>query len=106
MGKFYVESGNIRTVISADDQEKAALWVVHRAMQQVTPVHGDLELSPTEKCEIAKNEGVMVLGSEFSVSETGFGQADAVQLDTFELVVHWNQLMVALAKLESMVAVE
>ena len=103
MAKYYVECGNIQTVISADDSEKAALWIVHRVMQQVAPVYDEAEQTPAEKSQVAVQDGLMVLGSSFRISEVGFGHTDSVHLDTFELLVHWNQLMVALAKLESMV---
>ena len=46
MAKFYVKSGNFLTTVSADDAEKAALWVVHKAMGQVMPVYDDGELLP------------------------------------------------------------
>jgi hypothetical protein len=102
MAKYYVQSGNISTVIAADDAEKAALWVVHKAMQQVVPVYEDGELTPHEKCEVAVVQGVMVLGNSLRVSEVGFDREDCQELDTFELVVHWNQLMVALTRLDTL----
>jgi hypothetical protein len=102
MAKYYVQSGTVRTVISADDCEKAALWVVHRAMQQVVPVYDDAELTPQEKGEVAIVQGVMVLGNTVNLSEVGFDREDATALDTFELVVQWHQLMVALSRLEKL----
>ena len=102
MAKYYVQSGTVRTVISADDCEKAALWIVHRAMQQVMPVYEECELSPQEKGDIAIVQGVMVLGNTIQLSEVGFDNEGAVELDTFELVVQWHQLMVALTRLQEM----
>ena len=102
MAKFYVQSGNIRTVVSADDSEKAALWIVHRAMQQVMPVYEDDELTPEQKGEVASVQGVMVLGNSILTSEVGFDRADATAVDTFDLIQHWHQLMVALARLEAL----
>lgn len=102
MAKYYVQSGNIKTVISADDSEKASLWVVHKAMQQVVPVYEDVELTPDEKSEVVVMQGIMVLGNTMKISEVGFDRIDAEELDTFELVIHWHQLMVALAKLDAM----
>ena len=102
MPKFYIQSGNVRTVISAQDTEKAALWVIHKAMQQVVPVYEDGDLTPSEKGEIAVVQGVMVLGNTVQVSETGFDCPEALSLDTFELVSHWHQLMVALSRLDAM----
>ncbi len=102
MAKYYVQSGNVRTLISADDTEKAALWAVHCAMRQVVPVYDDEELSPTEKSQLSVVDGVRVLGNTIAVSEVGFDRSDAVQLDTFEMLVHWHQLMIALSRLEAL----
>lgn len=102
MAKYYIQSGTIRTVVSADDQEKAALWTVHKTMQQVVPVYDDVELSAEEKGDVALVQGVMVLGNTLKVSELGFDREDADEWDTFELLAHWHQLMLALARLEDL----
>jgi hypothetical protein len=102
MAKYYVESGNVRTVVSADDSEKAALWVVHKALQQVMPVYEDSELTPDEKGEVAILNGVMVLGNTFRISEIGFDRADAETLDSFALITQWHQLMIALDRLSDL----
>lgn len=102
MPKFYLQSGNVRTVISADDSQKAALWVVHQALQQVVPVYDDDDVAVEEKEEIAIVKGIMVLGNSIRVSEIGFDREGAEEIDTFELLVHWHQLMVALDKLSAM----
>ena len=103
MAKYYVQSGTVRTVVDADDAEKAALWIVHRALQQVVPVYEEQELTPEQKEELAVVQGVLVLGNEIRISEIGFDRSDSQELDTFELLVHWHQLMVALARLASLI---
>jgi hypothetical protein len=102
MAKYYVQSGNLRTLISAEDTEKAALWAVHCAMRQVVPVYDDEELSPQEKSQLSVVGGVRVLGNTIRISELGYDRDDAAELDTFELLVHWHQLMTALSRLEAM----
>jgi hypothetical protein len=102
MAKYYVQSGNIKTVIAAEDAERAALWAVHCAMRQVVPVYEDEELTADEKGEAAAVQGIRVLGNTTRISEIGFDRHDCIELDTFELVVHWHQLMIALAKLDSL----
>lgn len=102
MAKYYIQSGTVRTIVSADDHEKAALWTIHKTMQQVVPIYDDAELTAEEKGDVALAQGIMVLGETVRISERGFDRADAYQLDTFELVAHWHQLMVALARLEDM----
>ena len=99
MAKYYIQSGNVRTVVSADDAEKAALWVVHKALQQVVPVYEDDELTPDEKSAASLLQGLMVLGNDIKISEVGFDRCDCDRMDTFELLVHWHQLMVALDRL-------
>jgi hypothetical protein len=100
MAKFYVESGNVRLVVHADDAQKAAIWAVHRTMQQVLP--------PMEEGLMTQEVDVLepprVLGDNIFVSERGFGRRDAQTLETFEVVRRWNQLMAALAELEAMAA--
>lgn len=102
MAKYYIQSGTVRTIVSADDQEKAALWTVHKTMQQVVPVYDDVELTAEEKNDVAMVQGIMVLGNTLQVSEQGFDRDDAIDLDTFELIAHWHQLMIALARLEDL----
>lgn len=103
MAKFYVESGNVRCVVSADDAEKAALWVVHKTLQQVVPVYEDAELTPEQKEGEMLLSGIMVLGNSLRISEMGFDRDDAQSLDTFDTLTHWNQLMVALDRLTAQV---
>lgn len=100
MAKFYVESGNVRIVVHADDAQKAAIWAVHRTMQQVLPPMEDNLV--TEEIDVL--EPPRVLGDEIFVSERGFGRRDALELETFEILKRWNQLMAALAELETMAA--
>jgi hypothetical protein len=103
MAKYYVESGNFRTTVSADDAEKAALWVVHKAMGQVMPVYDDHELMPEQKGYVALANGLMVLGNSIRLSELGFESQKCIEMDTFELLTHWHQLMIAVSRLEELV---
>lgn len=102
MAKYYIESGNVRTVISAEDPEKAALWVIHKALQQVLPVYEDDQPEVNQK---ASTNDLMVLGNKIRLTETGFECTEAVELETLELVNHWTQLMLALEKLEKLASV-
>ena len=102
MAKYYIESGTMKTVVAADDARKAALWAVHRAMQQVVPMYDDQSLTATEKSASAMTHGVMVLDQRISVSEIGFDRSDANVINTYDVVNEWNQLMVALSRLDSL----
>ncbi len=103
MAKYYVQSGNFKTTISAGDAEKAALWVIHRVMVQVLPFHSGEPADASVRPGLQQGDHLMVLGESVWVSEVGFESEDQVELDTFELQIHWHQLTVALARLEKMV---
>ena len=102
MPKFYIKSGTLQTVVSADDSRKAALWAVHRAMQQVIPMDDDDTASAEEKGQTIANEGVMILDQQIQISEVGFDRSDAQVIQTFDVVSEWNQLMIALSRLENL----
>jgi hypothetical protein len=102
MAKFYVQSGTLRSVIDTDEIQKAALWVVHRVMQQIAPIYDDCTLTPDQKEDRAMLEGLLVLDDSIRISEQGFDRDDATEIETFEAVMHWHQLMIALDKLEKL----
>lgn len=101
MAKYYVESGTLQLIVQADNAHKAALWAIHRAMQQILPVYDEICLSPETKADVALTAGAMVLGEEMNLSEVGFGGNDTIQFSTADIVIEWNQLMIALTKLEA-----
>jgi hypothetical protein len=99
MAKYYVESGTLRTIISADDPQKAALLAVHQAIGQALPLDA-ADATPEEKQAQMEFRGLQVLGDEIRLNERGFDRTDGLRLDTYDVVVHWSQLLAALAKLE------
>lgn len=101
MAKFYVQSGTLKMLVQAESSDRAALWAVHRAMQQVLPLYDDQTISPEDKTRYALVEGWMSLADEIRLSEMGFDREDADRAQTMDVVLEWNQLMLALAKLES-----
>ncbi len=100
MAKYYVESGTVQIVTDAEDPRGAALWIVHRTMEQVLPICPGDPLTPLEKNDRIRQRGCNVLGDTIQVSEQGFGRPDAQTFDTVELFVEWNQLLMAMTKLE------
>lgn len=102
MGKYYVESGTLRCVVSAENPRRAALWAVHRAMQQIMPIDESVAVAPEEKHERAKTQGVMVLSGSIRTSQRGYGADDSETLPTFEVVTEWNQLVNTLDRLENL----
>jgi hypothetical protein len=113
MAKYYVQSGNFRSIITADDAEKAAIWVVHRTMEQILPIYSENAASSieSEAYPDAHANGepaeLKCLGGSIRVSELGFDTDDldesAKDFDSFELVCQWNQLMVALDRLAALI---
>lgn len=116
MAKFEVQSGSLRMVVHADDARKAALWAVHRAMQQILPIYDDASLTATDKERCAVRRGCAVMGEVMRLrrieeeSDTPCGgerlsrTGRAVRFATFDVVTEWNRLMVALARLEQQLA--
>lgn len=98
MAKFYVESGNVQMVVTATSSRGAALWAVHRAMSHVLPFLGDeREISAKEECQRFK------LAPEIRVNQRGFGRPAGRCYETLDLVREWQQLLVALSRLEQQI---
>ncbi|NLF71402.1 MAG: hypothetical protein GX575_20410 [Candidatus Anammoximicrobium sp.] len=100
MAKYYVESGTLQMITDAEDARGAALWAMHSAMEQVLPVCPDDPLTPAEKNERIRQRGCVVLDGAIRISEQGFGRPDAETFDTVGIFVEWNQLVMAMTKLE------
>ena len=101
MAKFYVSSGSLRMVVQADDPTKAALWAVHRTLEQILPIHGDQSLSAQAKTQLSLAKGCWVLDDQIHLSQIGFDDHEGDRLATEEVVTEWSQLMVAISKIES-----
>ena len=99
MAKFYVQSGTLRTIIDSYDIDRAALWVVHQAMQQIVPI--DCEAEPIDKSKQLCESGLIVLGEFIEISEIGFDREDAARVDTFDAFHAWHCLVQALDRLET-----
>ena len=99
MAKFYVQSGTLRAIIDSEDAERAALWAIHTAMEQVMPLESEQE--STEM--IASGPTNMIaLAETIELSEIGFDRDDCLRIDTFEAFQHWNMLLKAVEKLNTL----
>ena len=99
MAKFYVQSGTLRAIVDSADAERAALWAVHAAMEQVMPLesdHADAEMFSNGPAEM------IALAETIELSELGFDREDCLRIDTFQAFQHWNQLLKAVEKLHSL----
>lgn len=117
MAKYYIQSGNVTFVVSACDVEGAALWTMHRIMdekicdyeQALLDGYVDPFSLPISEQEIegvpqaipydAMLEGLAEFGESIRVSQIGFGRDDAGELETEEIFHQWRQLMQAVDRL-------
>ena len=101
MAKFYVQSGNLRTVVQAESSRKAAIWAVHEAMQQVLPVDDEFSQSKSDR-DRSEMSTVIMLTKRITISERGFDRSDAAVMSTLEVMNEWNQMVSTLDRLEQM----
>lgn len=99
MAKYYLQSGTARLILDCEDADKASLWFIHRAMESISPVYEDETLDEHRKLDTAIVESLIDLGPTIEVSEQGFDRDDAEKLETYDVVVYWHQLMIALSRL-------
>ena len=90
-----MQSGEVEVVLEARDSRCAAIWAVHRALSQTLPFLCEDVGDVAELGELTR------LGDWVVVSERGFDSNDAEVFDTLDVVTEWNQLLVALDRLQS-----
>jgi hypothetical protein len=95
MPKFYVQSGNLEMVLQAHDSRCAAIWAVHRTLGQTLPFLCDEPGNYVELADLTR------LGDSVVVSERGFDRSDADEFDTLDIVTEWNQLLVAIDRIQA-----
>lgn len=122
MAKYYVQSGEVSYIVCACDIEGAALWVMHRIMDQKISefeaaqsqwddlMPGEsIAMEPTDVEDFADVpqaipydamlEGLVQFDESISLSERGFGHAEAGVLQTENIFHEWRQLMLAVDRL-------
>jgi hypothetical protein len=117
MPKYYIQSGNVSFVVCANDPQGAALWTMHRtiddkiceyedelslrshliqdAAEYEEPIDGVPENVPFEPML----EGLAEFDEMIYISELGFGREDSGCLETDEVFTQWRQLMAAVDRL-------
>jgi hypothetical protein len=100
MPKFYVQSGLVAQVVSANDAFSAALWAMHLVMEDVVPIDEVDWLDEADQPEHGFADGLLKLGDQIAVSEVGFGRDEAGRYDTADTLAQWNELVIAMAALE------
>jgi hypothetical protein len=103
MPKFYVQSGSLQLITTATDPRAAAIWAVHRALAPALPFLSE-EADTVAAPEVPRCGPVAALGETVHVSERGFEQDDGVTYQTLEIVTQWNQLLLAVDRLQKRLA--
>ncbi len=124
MAKYYIQSGNVSFIVCACDTEGAALWVMHRVMDEKICEFEDAQATWQDDAEDrldsddavsndedwsmevpqaipydAMLEGLAEFAEQISISEQGFGRCEAGQLQTEDIFHQWRQLMLAVDRL-------
>ena len=112
MPKYYIQSGQIKFVVMAADVEGAALWAMHRVIDEMVQRYEQNEIprlmepefpadieaeNRSAEFEIAMFEpmmdGLARFDSEIVCSQRGFGRDEAGTLCTNRIFIQWRQLM-------------
>lgn len=123
MAKYYIQSGKASYIVGACDAEGAALWAMHRIMDnkicdyEETLLHSQIDpfAIPTSDADHddaplgmeipqaipyeAMLNGLAEFDEHISVSEIGFGRNEAGELETEDIFHQWRQLMLAVDRL-------
>ena len=123
MAKYYIQSGKVSFVVGACDVEGAALWAMHRIMDnKICDYEDNLlanDIDPFEHSTATADDendgpfgevpqaapyeamldGLAEFNEQINVSEIGFGRCEAGELDTEDIFHQWRQLMLAVDRL-------
>ena len=91
MAKFYIQTGELSYIVSAQDSQGAALWVLHQAIQRCEREHG-WQLDDWQEADALPVELTDRLDMHVDVSQLGFGRHEAGRFETQELYDVWRSL--------------
>jgi hypothetical protein len=97
MPKYYVQSGTLQLLTTATDPRAAAVWAVHRTLAPSLPFLSG-EPAPQSLPPSASLE------ESICVSQRGFAGDDRLEYPTLAVVAEWTQLLVAVDRLQSRLA--
>ena len=95
MPKFYVQSGSLKMILQARDSRCAAIWAAHRTLSESLPFLCENVEDYTDVSNLTQ------LADSIRVSQRGFDRCDAAVFNTLDIVTEWNQLLVALDRLQA-----
>lgn len=96
MAKYYLQSGEIRVVVSAADAEAATLFVLNQTINKLLPSDALAERRMDDNSMKYAVLCLEVLGNEFHVSEIGFGHSEVAIFDTELIFKRWCELLTAM----------
>lgn len=99
MAKYYVQSGSLRTIITADSPKQAAVRTLDRAFQPHTWIYLDLRLNDRDRHDHLMVEALLNYEPTLRVSERGFDRADALIVGTPDTIERWHRLQGCLRRL-------
>ena len=88
MAKFYIQSGSIRGIVDCYDSECAAVWIVNRVMEQISPIDEQALYDGEDNGDV----GMFALDDSIRIGEQGFDRDDCEVIDTHLAFVQWHQL--------------
>ncbi len=100
MSKFYVRCGLFEFLTTAENPRSAALWAVHRYLGDRVALDSIDWNHPATIDRADLVHAMLDLDDQIAVSEIGFGRAEAACLDTADVLAEWNQLIVAVCRLD------
>ncbi len=98
MPKYYVHSGAVSMVVSANDAEGAALWAIHQNSRLPELVESDC-VDDLDWQDMLPAWASDEFDDSIAVSERGLGRNDAGQFATEAALVKYGQLLVAVERL-------
>lgn len=104
MPKYYVQCGTIQRLVTAEDPRGAALWAIHEIIDQAIDLDGIDWEDENEIDNLDMIRVMLALGPQVFVSERGFGRSEAGAYHTPELMTEWNQLIIAVSRLQARAA--
>ncbi len=104
MPKYYVQCGTIQRLVTAEDPRGAALWAIHEIIEQAIDLDSidwedDSEIENLDLIRV-----MLALGPTVRVSERGFGRSEMGAFETPDLMTEWNQLIIAVSRLQARAA--
>ncbi len=100
MAKYYLQSGDVQSIVNAADAEGAALWLLNQVVRRTDPLADPYEAADASDASLAMAViAVDSMGSEICVSEIGYGRDEAGRFHTELILYQWHSLVAAVQSL-------